>query len=170
MYAENIFTDPIYTEIIEYINERKSNNKNKNATIQKSLISIIPVISTIPKSQILTPLKQDIFFDFLKYLKGIVGEDKVEAYRAIFDIIQAMKSADIEAAVINEFKLIVLSIKTHLRERTDKTNLLQRREMVIVKCMHSIILKLKKERTEANFSREELDELVTLVLLQGIYE
>jgi len=81
-----------------------------------------------------------------------------------------MKSTDIEAAVLTEFKLIVLSIKTHLRERTEKLNLLQRREMVIVKCMHSIILKLKKERTEANFSREELDELVTLVVLQGLYE
>jgi hypothetical protein len=56
MYAENIFSDLIYDQIIDYIRERKANNKN--ATIQKSFIAIIPVISTIPKSQILTPKKQ----------------------------------------------------------------------------------------------------------------
>lgn len=152
IYAENIFCETTYNEIIEYITERKANNKN--LTIQKSLIAIIPVVSIISRSQILTPKRQDTFFDFLRYLKGIAGEDKVEAFRAIFDIIQATKTAEIEAPLLSEFKSIVLSIKQHLRERTDKLNLLQRREMVIVKCMHSIIVKLKKERTEANFSRE----------------
>lgn len=112
-YADNVFGEATYNEIIDYIGERKSGNRN--AVIQRSLIAIIPVVSTVPQSQVLTPRRQDIFFDFLKYLKSIVGEDKVLAYGAIYDIIQAMKSADIEAAVLAEFKSIVVSIKQHLR-------------------------------------------------------
>lgn len=36
--------------------------------------------------------------------------------------------------------------------------------------MLCILTKLKKEKIEVNFNREDIDEIVTLVLLQGLYE
>jgi hypothetical protein len=137
--------------------------------IQRSLISIIPVIATIPKAGVLT-INKHLMFDFIKYLKGIEG-DKVEAYKSIYEIIEATKEkgAEVEGRVVEEFKSIVQSIGLLLRDKTDKLNFLQKREAVYVRCMHSVFSKLRKEKLEQTFSREEIDNLVSLVLFQGLY-
>ena len=94
------------------------------------------------------------------------------AYRSIHEIIEITKEKgnEIDPTTTEQFRSIVQSVRQYLRERMEKSNFIHRGETVFIKCMHTVAAKMKKEKLEQTFSREEIDDLTSLVMFHGLYE
>ena len=148
IYGKDIFEDEIHPKILKYVSLKIKNNRND--VVQKSLINIIPVMATSNKEKIYL---SNTFFEFMSFLKSITGEDRVLALTSILSLINEIPEGVESPEILKELKDTSISILQNLKERVEKQNFVDKRGMVMVKILHSITLKFKKDKMEALFAR-----------------